>query len=309
MLTQVLAVVFALTFFLHVHPVFAAGFWRSELRSLIIPIAEGEVSADTTRFSELVGQQGFKPLTAEDLRIVANHFERFEFALADAQRPGVASRFWPEVHELFRIKASYRARKAMSASLRPWLRGDSLDASLDDRVAAAEYLSDYWDAEAVPLIAALLDSVRRDDEASEAAWYLRQALRRLHDPRGGIVFRHDADGTVTLLKEPGEIVRATASPGEHELTREEAAEILRFLDGASVTQVGPSRGLGYPKVRIEFSDGIVAIIGRGSMGGRYVCRDNHRMTASRVEVFTRQKCKVYEALNAKYLGRAPRMSN
>lgn len=256
----------------------------AKMRDLVLPMCHGEADTSAAQFSRLVAQHGLAPLEELDRQLLEGYFARFEYALVDGQRVGEARALWPDVHRAFKKHASFRARTAMCEVLRPWLLADSLEVSLRHRVEAAEHLSDYADAEAIPMIVALADSLEAEaeqagaDSLSKAVWYLRQAARRVHEPDAGVVLRREGDGGLTVVREPGDIVRASYSDSLV-LKEREASVVLLALGSAE--QVSPPPAVG-GTFRIEFADGVVAVLAKSREENVHHYSDNHRLTESRI---------------------------
>ncbi len=136
----------------------------------------------------------------------------------------------------------------------------------DERIAAAEVLSDYGGAELAPLLRHLMRELAGDGidamsgEDLDRWWYLRHALLRLEAPPGAAAVVHDGSGGFRVASDRSKLVGAFfcrwgfASDVEP-LEEATAAHVLDLIESARAFQ-GEPEAWEPGQITIRFGDGI-----------------------------------------------------
>jgi hypothetical protein len=216
-----------------------------DYRALVENTARAAACPDPETLENYFGRFGIDLLSAKLIGRIHERFDVFAPLLVNSQRPpDYALDF--RIQELYRARADSIQRAEMIDALRQWLTADIRQAAWhgsgritgpDDavlreiesaRATAAEMLSDWGDADAVPLMNAVEQKGVQNDEALRR---ILVARARLVDPCAGRVVRTGSNGPLELCAKREDLALATLyrEGGSRELSGAELDEVWRVL--------------------------------------------------------------------------------
>lgn len=232
-------------------------------RDAVQGVIEGGPAQSDSVFVQLLGGDNIRFMRDDIWESLDAQFERFAPLFVQAQSPPYVIR--DDILAWYWERADESQREAMLRGLRTWLTA-ALDDSVHytkwgvrvrprdergrvlERVNAAEFLVDYHDEAALPLIEALRDSIESRSGGLqkmpggwvEVWWYLHQAAMRMEHPEQAVLCTPTDSGGLQISARAQDIAVARYVPffvdshPEMPVTRAAAAQVMDLLRGGTV---------------------------------------------------------------------------
>ncbi len=261
----------------------------SEFNAMVASMAEAPTEEQQEEFVTFFSEHGTYVISGASFDVMFAHPATFLPLVGPAYHPCVREWFDDMFVAGLLRESLPEERGPLVEALKPWLLPGACESGavpFDERIAAAEVLSDYGDAEVAPLVRHLMRELAGDgiDAMSGKGltrwWYLRHVLLRLEAPPGAAAVVHDGNGGFRVAPDRSALLGASFcrwgfSSDVEPLEAATAGQVLDLIESAGAFQGEPeAREPG--EITIRFGDGIELYV-RTFEGDGVTVWDNTRL--------------------------------